>query len=268
LGYPLLIEYVKLSILKGHTRNWVTKQNNSEGFFEVQIVEFKPIINGIVVTVLIGSIFIFIPFLGSFERIAFWILAVTIGGAVTAYTTKGTSIDGGVHAVIVGIIGWYLIAVIVMIIFFYKIITIADSIGSMGFVAITIGGFLFGLNFGIIGAVIGNSIKKYQINKNFNGYLVCDKCGAYYELQEEESSDDFSMECECGGHLQHKKTIQPPKKYTVDKKITGVGFIMAITGAVLLFAVFQYQMVSILKIAFTILAVGLWISCVYIFNLY
>jgi ABC-type multidrug transport system permease subunit len=32
-------------------------------------------------------------------------------------------------------------------------------------------------------------------------YLVCDNCGGYYELQEDESWKDFDTECECGGQL-------------------------------------------------------------------
>jgi len=38
------------------------------------------------------------------------------------------------------------------------------------------------------------------------GYLVCDKCGGFYELQDGESADDFDS-CECGGKLEYKKTI-------------------------------------------------------------
>ena len=33
------------------------------------------------------------------------------------------------------------------------------------------------------------------------GYLICDKCGGYYELQPGEKPEDFSNECECGGKL-------------------------------------------------------------------
>jgi len=36
------------------------------------------------------------------------------------------------------------------------------------------------------------------------GYLVCDECGGYYELQQGESADDFADECDCGGNLEHK----------------------------------------------------------------
>ena len=32
-------------------------------------------------------------------------------------------------------------------------------------------------------------------------YLVCNNCGGYYELQPGESSDNFDLECACGGHL-------------------------------------------------------------------
>ncbi|MGI6481890.1 MAG: zinc-ribbon domain-containing protein [Methanobacterium sp.] len=39
-------------------------------------------------------------------------------------------------------------------------------------------------------------------------FLVCDQCGGYYQLQTGESADDFSNECDCGGHLLVKN--KPP----------------------------------------------------------
>jgi tetratricopeptide (TPR) repeat protein len=33
------------------------------------------------------------------------------------------------------------------------------------------------------------------------GYLICDKCNSYYELQEGESVNDFTNKCRCGGNL-------------------------------------------------------------------
>ncbi len=39
------------------------------------------------------------------------------------------------------------------------------------------------------------------------GYLVCDTCGGYYELQPGEFPDDFTDVCECGGNLEHTKTL-------------------------------------------------------------
>ncbi|WP_321421080.1 hypothetical protein [uncultured Methanobacterium sp.] len=35
------------------------------------------------------------------------------------------------------------------------------------------------------------------------GYLVCNKCGGYYELKDGESPDDFDLTCECGGTLEY-----------------------------------------------------------------
>lgn len=39
------------------------------------------------------------------------------------------------------------------------------------------------------------------------GYLVCDKCGGYYELQPGESPDDFTDECECGGKTRYVENL-------------------------------------------------------------
>ncbi|MDO9045594.1 MAG: zinc ribbon domain-containing protein [Methanobacteriaceae archaeon] len=46
------------------------------------------------------------------------------------------------------------------------------------------------------------NVKKPTTNP---GYLICDKCEGYYELQPGESPNDFADECECGGILKHKK---------------------------------------------------------------
>ncbi|MEN6592493.1 MAG: M48 family metalloprotease [Methanobacterium sp.] len=39
------------------------------------------------------------------------------------------------------------------------------------------------------------------------GYLVCDKCNRYYELQAGESPEDFASKCECGGNLEYRDRI-------------------------------------------------------------
>lgn len=38
-------------------------------------------------------------------------------------------------------------------------------------------------------------------------YLVCDKCGGYYELQPDESPNDFTDKCECGGNLKYVQNL-------------------------------------------------------------
>jgi len=39
------------------------------------------------------------------------------------------------------------------------------------------------------------------------GYLICDKCGGFYELQIGESPEDFDLTCNCGGELKFYKSI-------------------------------------------------------------
>jgi len=38
-------------------------------------------------------------------------------------------------------------------------------------------------------------------------YLICNKCGDYYKLQEGEYFDEYSDTCECGGKLYYKEFI-------------------------------------------------------------
>lgn len=41
----------------------------------------------------------------------------------------------------------------------------------------------------------------------FTGYLVCDKCGVSHGLGPEDSADDYSDTCDCGGHLVYQDEI-------------------------------------------------------------
>ncbi len=38
-------------------------------------------------------------------------------------------------------------------------------------------------------------------------YLICERCGGYYQLQEGERVEDFSDECECGGKLFYTESL-------------------------------------------------------------
>ena len=51
---------------------------------------------------------------------------------------------------------------------------------------------------------IGKRRKKRREN---NGYLICDKCNQYYQLQLDESPEDFTDECECGGKLEYHDSL-------------------------------------------------------------
>lgn len=55
---------------------------------------------------------------------------------------------------------------------------------------------------------INLKLKKRRAMKKINpGYLVCDSCGSYYQLQPGESPEDFSDECDCGGRLNHRESL-------------------------------------------------------------
>lgn len=78
-------------------------------------------------------------------------------------------------------------------------------------------------------------------------YLVCNKCGDYYELQPGESPNDFSDECECGGKLKlYKQTDIPTRPQNIpihfngfvqERKIPTIIFLISgvILGIILLF---------------------------------
>ncbi|MDO8869800.1 MAG: hypothetical protein Q7V10_03510 [Methanobacteriaceae archaeon] len=42
-------------------------------------------------------------------------------------------------------------------------------------------------------------------NMSIGGYLICENCNGYYQLQEGESPSEFDL-CECGGHLNYQET--------------------------------------------------------------
>lgn len=56
---------------------------------------------------------------------------------------------------------------------------------------------------------MGVVVESEPTPKNYarNGYLVCNDCKGYYELQTGESPDDFTDECECGGKLEYRDSL-------------------------------------------------------------
>lgn len=53
---------------------------------------------------------------------------------------------------------------------------------------------------------ISQRLRNKREGKSLNGYLVCNKCGGYYELQPGESWKEFDTECQCGGQLVQSAT--------------------------------------------------------------
>ncbi len=66
---------------------------------------------------------------------------------------------------------------------------------------------------------ISQRLRNKREGKTLKGYLVCNNCGGYYELQPGESWKDFDVECECGGQLVQSHTnslIQSEVEYLSD----------------------------------------------------
>jgi sugar-specific transcriptional regulator TrmB len=49
------------------------------------------------------------------------------------------------------------------------------------------------------------------------GYLICNKCKNYYELQTGESPENFDLKCNCGGKLEFVRDIDTHKRFAEDK---------------------------------------------------
>jgi hypothetical protein len=77
------------------------------------------------------------------------------------------------------------------------------------------------------------------------GYLVCNNCEGYYELQEGENPEDFNLTCECGGKLQYKKSIKSDNSnWKIDLKALLVGLIITYFLAIFSYIGGQYYFLS------------------------
>ena len=59
---------------------------------------------------------------------------------------------------------------------------------------------------GRISGFLNNFENNLSSKKEKSGYLICEKCNGYYELQEGESPEDFES-CECGGNLKFTREL-------------------------------------------------------------
>lgn len=58
------------------------------------------------------------------------------------------------------------------------------------------------------------------LKPSVDGYLVCNKCGAYYEVHKDESVEDFPDKCECGGNFEYIAMPDFPDEKIVERKKT------------------------------------------------
>lgn len=91
------------------------------------------------------------------------------------------------------------------------------SKGKGGFISVD--RIIYGKNY--MNSELNRMAEKIQFLKpEYNGSLVCKKCGGYYELQYGESPDDFTGKCECGGTLKYLENPNFSDKEPVEKKKT------------------------------------------------
>ncbi len=87
--------------------------------------------------------------------------------------------------------------------------------------------------------IIGGNITNLVNKKAYNGVLACPQCNSYYDLQKEETPDDF-IYCSCGGTLIYTMSLEEAKHYIgtfketiIDKKSLIAGVIISLTLALI-----------------------------------
>lgn len=98
-------------------------------------------------------------------------------------------------------------------------------------------------------------------------YLVCDKCGGHYELRPGEKAVDFDVECECGGKLEYKESIESDDQFkgfekssNIWKRVIGVS-----SGAIII--IILSVLLNVELVRFGVLYSGGPLSLVYLLTL-
>jgi len=94
-----------------------------------------------------------------------------------------------------------------VLILIMPVFLVKTSYEFVPFLIVSVSLFIIGVFLGIWKIIRALNGDKFEIEIKDNGYLVCNKCNRYYELQVDESPEDFSDQCECGGKLQYNDSI-------------------------------------------------------------
>lgn len=89
---------------------------------------------------------------------------------------------------------------------------------------------------------LGNELYKDTFNRiievlkylqpNYDGYMVCRKCGGYYKLEPGELPEDFDV-CQCGGELEYHSSSKPRKIETPKSNSLGDTITLLIPSIIL-----------------------------------
>ena len=131
---------------------------------------------------------------------------------------------------------------------------------------------------------ISQRLRNKRKGSSLNSYLVCNKCGGYYELQPGESLKDFDTKCECGGHLiqsTSKSLTSYEDEYRDYGTAIAVSYILLIFGGVpglicgfyLLTrdserARFHGKIIIVIGLFFTLLCIVFAVESLFIYNSY
>lgn len=137
------------------------------------------------------------------------VFAIMLATIYVGYATGGNYRNGAFNGVIVGII----LAIIYFITAYYfsgTVIGVSLVMLVLTLLYIIITFAIFGAVGGLIGILIKGRITSTENTAESMGYLICDKCGGYYELLPGESPEDYE-ECECGGKLRYSTSLSSNK---------------------------------------------------------
>jgi Family of unknown function (DUF5518) len=156
--------------------------------------------------VIIGILLLFIlPNMMGSMFITGSMFAIILATIYVGYTVGENWRNGAFNGAIVGII----LAIIYFIGAYYFSGTLTGFSPSilvltLLFIIITFG--IFGVVGGSVGIFIKGKITSTKSTDESTDYLICNKCGGYYELKEGESLEDYEG-CECGGQLKYSPSI-------------------------------------------------------------
>lgn len=158
-----------------------------------------------IVTIITGIIFILnvTLLINPINGINGSIIIIILGGFIATYLAKERKIRYGLYVgtLSMAIEGVY--QIILMNIQFYF---------GISLLTLTLGIIIIGTVFGTIGGFLGKIMPKNETSESL-GYLICDKCRGYYELQEGEFQDSFDKNCDCGGKLEYFDNLDEPIKF-------------------------------------------------------
>ena len=89
------------------------------------------------------------------------------------------------------------------------------------------------------------------------GYLVCEQCGSYYELQPGESPEDFSPECDCGGNLIYQDSFGGYYQKRTFKSNSSSSILIVVLGlGIVIFFVIRILPILYLTSMYTMFSIG------------